>query len=876
MASRNQDLTAATNTVANDPALLAAQADAAVGLFREGNWEADELLQRYPDRADRLYVLARRFADLGLAGGATRLGEAAYSAASIQTPQDAPAALLKVAFPRPFADLTDAASARYGVDQLLLEATFRDASQFDAWAENAATGARGLAQMSPVHADEIRAALGLQSNPDDEIHRPTVAVEQQAWLLADRLRRFDGRPEVALSAIATTDRLVDGWLVRPGAEDVDAFIELIDFEGVRAALRGVLATRLSYAIAYGRPGGSLTSGDPIEAVRVKPEPTAAWIKIARLAGEVPSDAPLSPAAAVGTPDQQTAFARGATLQRDGDYAAAALIFEDLASSPVPAVATAARLRLGQALIGARRPTEAVGPLQMVEAAQPPGSAATFLLGRALADAGRCQDALGSFEQFAAANPGPLAAQAQVAEANCLADLGRPADAVARLEQAAATSDVSRLQTLDFREKLALARVRAGDVEGARADYAALLSLARSSSYRAELSYYLGLLAPDASQRRGSIQVVGPARPEGRAARAALDELVALGDPFALSFEAGDTRFEQNRYREALAAYTAFLQQNPADPRARRRTTGAASRWYGLARSAPASTSWRASPSVSRTRPTPPTACSAAVASVKAWPTWTGLRGRTSASWPSLGQVHGPPTPSSDWPSCSSNRATSAWPATAGGTWPSAHRLQTPRPRRCSGWPRPCTPRATRAALGRPGRRRAMPTRMGFTACARPTCSPGETDPRAQADQTLPIVQARAGDDPMASLQAWVASRGDVSAAQQVLADDPGLARADTLLAMGLRQAGHLGAGRRREPRRPPECRRRRPARRLGAAARPVQRGAHPRLRSRRNGQCLARRVGRRRFVAWSTRYRIPSCWLRPRSSCIPIRSCFRV
>src|SRR5207249_11741553 len=107
-------------------------AEAALGLYRQGNWEADELLMRYPDRADRLYVLSRRFADLGLFSGATRLGQAAYAAASIKSPREAPAALQKAAFPRPYANLTDAASIRYGIDQLLLEATLRDASQFDA------------------------------------------------------------------------------------------------------------------------------------------------------------------------------------------------------------------------------------------------------------------------------------------------------------------------------------------------------------------------------------------------------------------------------------------------------------------------------------------------------------------------------------------------------------------------------------------------------------------------------------------------------------------------------------------------------------------------------------------------------------------------
>ncbi|HEV7663519.1 MAG TPA: tetratricopeptide repeat protein, partial [Chloroflexota bacterium] len=45
LAGRNQDLLAADATVALDPALTRAQAEASLGLFRQGNWEADELLQ---------------------------------------------------------------------------------------------------------------------------------------------------------------------------------------------------------------------------------------------------------------------------------------------------------------------------------------------------------------------------------------------------------------------------------------------------------------------------------------------------------------------------------------------------------------------------------------------------------------------------------------------------------------------------------------------------------------------------------------------------------------------------------------------------------------------------------------------------------------
>ncbi|MGI9148811.1 MAG: tetratricopeptide repeat protein [Chloroflexota bacterium] len=783
LASHHQDLTAARTTVANDPALVAAQADAELGLFRQGNWQADELLQRYPDRADSLYVLARRFAELGLDGGATRLGQAAYKAASIQSPDAAPAALLEIAFPRPYSNLTDTAAERYGVDPLLLESTFRDGSQFDAWADDAATGARGLAHMSPVHTDEVRSALGLQANADDGLG-VTAGVEQQAWLLADRLRRFDGRPEVALSAIDTTERLVDSWLVRPGAEDVDAYIELVDYEDVRAALRGVLATRLSYAIAYPSP----TSADPITAMRVKPEPTPAWIKIARLAGDVPAAAPLSAAASVGTPDEQAAFAHGAGLQRDGDYTAATRIFEDLAASSTPAVATAARLRLGQSLVGAERPAEAIAPLQLVEAAQPPGSEATFLLGRSLADAGRCQDAVASYAQFARTNPGPLAAQAQIAEANCLTDLGRPADAVSVLEHTVGVSDVARLQSLDFHERLALARVRAGDREGARAEYASLLSQARTSSYRAELSYYLGLLAPDASSAAGQFRSSIQLDPRGRPARAALDELVALEDGFASSVEAGDTRFEQNRYREALAAYTTFVQQNPADPHAPRAYYG---RGVALVRLGQERAGIAVLESLAERFPNSPESADGLFRAGRILESLVDLDGAAQDYQRVMAQP-GAGARAADarfrlafiqFQHANFDLASAGWRDLASRATAAEAQAQA------FFW----LGKALHAAGDEGGARTAWTSARdadprGFYGWRAADLLAGQTNPLAQVDQTLPFVQARAGDDPMASVEAWLASLGDVSAAQQRLSDDSGLTRAEVLLSIGLRQA----------------------------------------------------------------------------------------
>ena len=352
------------------------------------------------------------------------------------------------------------------------------------YATNATSGAAGLALMTPVHVDE--ASHALSSSELDEA-RATVAVEHQAWLLADRLRRFGGRPEVALSAIATTDRLVDAWLVRSGASDPDVYLELIDYESVRATLR----ERAWRAVE----------------LRHRVWPTRFDVCLAEAGADRPLDQDCAPRGR-----RAARCARLASAGRRIDRAACrrSRAAPAAARRPVrrgdprlwrprrrrqpPDVVAEARLRLGQSLLGAGRPVEAIDPLQQ--------SGAVFLLGRALAEQGRCADALTYFARFAAADNSLPGAHALAAQADCLLQLGRASEAVPLLEHAAATPDLARLQQLAFREKLALARVRAGDVDGARADYAALLAIARSTSYRAELNYYLGVLAPDPSTAAG--------------------------------------------------------------------------------------------------------------------------------------------------------------------------------------------------------------------------------------------------------------------------------------------------------------------------------------------------------------------------------------
>jgi soluble lytic murein transglycosylase len=427
------------------------------------------------------------------------------------------------------------------------------------------------------------------------------------------------------------------------------------------------------------------------------------------------------------------------------------------------------------------------PLQSAANAQPGATPATFLAGRALANLRRCGEALAYFEGFGAVASGALAAQAQVAQAACLQDLGRPIEAVGLLQRAAATPDLARLQTLDLREKLALARVRAGDVEGARADYAALLGSARSTSYRAELNYDLGVLAPDtvtsASYFRSSVQL----DPKSRAAQAALDELVALQDPFALSFEAGDTRFEQNRYREALAAYSSFVQQNPADSRVAKAYYG---RGVSLVRLGQDRAGIVVLESIADRFPNTADASDGVFRGGRIRESLADLDGASNA-YRRVMAMPGAGSRATDaqfrlafvqFQQGSFEAAIAGWRDLSG-------RLSAPDDRAQAffwlGKALNAAGNVFAARVAWTSARDADP--HGFYGLRGAEQLAGQADPRAQVDLTQARVQAL-GDDPMASMQTWAAARGDLAGAQQRLFDDPGLARADVLLAIGMRQA----------------------------------------------------------------------------------------
>jgi soluble lytic murein transglycosylase len=353
-----------------------------------------------------------------------------------------------------------------------------------------------------------------------------------------------------------------------------------------------------------------------------------------------------------------------------------------------------------------------------------------------------------------------------------------------------------LQTLDFRERLAVMRLRAGDTDGARGEYQALLSIARSSSYRAQLNYNLGVLAQDPATAASYFRTALQLDPKSRGAQAALDELVALHDPAALSFEAADARFAQNRYREALAAYTSVVRQTPTDPRAAQAYYG---RGVSLVRLGQDRAGIAVLESIADMFPNTSDAADGLFRGARIRETLADLDGAASVYRRLIG-MPGAGARVQDaefrlafvqFQQGALGAASEGWRALAASVSAADTRAQA------NFW----LGKALHAQGDEAGARSAWSAASqadprGFYGLRAADWLSGAADPLARVDQTAPLVAAHADDDPAVALGAWAAGRGgDAAAAREQLFADPGLARAETLQALGLRQSAiwELGA-----------------------------------------------------------------------------------
>jgi soluble lytic murein transglycosylase len=161
---------------------------------------------------------------------------------------DAPRALLRLAYPAPFAEEVTAAVEGTSLPPLLLLAVIRQESQFNPDATSP-VGAVGLGQVMPGTGEEIARQLGEVWDPAN-LRDPATSLRYGAHYLAAQLEAFDGDILATLGAYNAGPGSAARWLDNQPFEGPDGFLHGIDFTQTRTYLEHVLENYAWYRYLY--------------------------------------------------------------------------------------------------------------------------------------------------------------------------------------------------------------------------------------------------------------------------------------------------------------------------------------------------------------------------------------------------------------------------------------------------------------------------------------------------------------------------------------------------------------------------------------------------------------------------------------------------
>jgi soluble lytic murein transglycosylase len=150
---------------------------------------------------------------------------------------EAPKALLQVAYPIAYPELLDDVAKTNGLDPLFVAAMVRQESFWDRNAGSHA-GALGLTQVIPPTGEAIAESLGYRDFAPEDLFRPAVSLEFGAYYLAGQLARF-GDPYRALAAynagpgnVLRWNEQVDGataadWVAAVDITETKSYVTLV-------------------------------------------------------------------------------------------------------------------------------------------------------------------------------------------------------------------------------------------------------------------------------------------------------------------------------------------------------------------------------------------------------------------------------------------------------------------------------------------------------------------------------------------------------------------------------------------------------------------------------------------------------------------------
>jgi soluble lytic murein transglycosylase len=154
----------------------------------------------------------------------------------------------EIAFPRPFSDLVERASATSNVPSALTWAIMRQESAFVPDARSP-SDAYGLMQLIVGTARGVARGTGMDSDPES-LKRPEVSITLGAKLLGGLRASYPANRALAIAAYNGGGGSVARWLAARPNEDFDLWVEEIPFEETRNYLKRVVGNEAAYAFLY--------------------------------------------------------------------------------------------------------------------------------------------------------------------------------------------------------------------------------------------------------------------------------------------------------------------------------------------------------------------------------------------------------------------------------------------------------------------------------------------------------------------------------------------------------------------------------------------------------------------------------------------------
>lgn len=152
-------------------------------------------------------------------------------------------------YPKAYAETTQAAAKRYGIDEYLVWSIMKAESRFDPNAESW-VGARGLMQIMPYTGLKIADHFDDGQFHVDQLYSPVVNISYASAYISMLSKYYSGYAPYVIAAYNAGPKAVNQWIERCRGCELDEFTETITYKETRTYLRRVLANFQNYYLVY--------------------------------------------------------------------------------------------------------------------------------------------------------------------------------------------------------------------------------------------------------------------------------------------------------------------------------------------------------------------------------------------------------------------------------------------------------------------------------------------------------------------------------------------------------------------------------------------------------------------------------------------------